>query len=70
MIVDLMVKERNRGYHEENWKERTFSRVSSGKREGLFVTEGMGFCRQIDFEERRFWSAQWEVEGGGYKDTH
>lgn len=40
-MVDLIVRERNLGYHEENWKARMHSSVISGKIEGSFINEGM-----------------------------
>lgn len=40
-MVDLMLKEENRGYQDENWNARSASEVRLGKREGCCMAEGI-----------------------------
>ena len=41
IIVDLMLNEENRGYHDENWNARSASEVRLGKREGCCIAVGI-----------------------------
>ena len=52
-MVDLMLCEANRGYHDENWNARIFSGVVRGNRVGWETGDGMVALRRSGSGRKR-----------------
>jgi len=52
-MVDLMLRDENLGYQEENWKARTAAEVRGGKIVGWEIGEGMAQSKVPSRKELR-----------------